>query len=127
MVGQIRKLPPEVWPMIQSHWCDPGCFRAMARQLAALPECAAAVEQEMMIEETARNGAAFGDTPIIETPFILLSAGDASAGQRAAQERMVEHSARGRIEIVEDRGHWIQLDRPDVVVNAIHKMTVLKA
>jgi pimeloyl-ACP methyl ester carboxylesterase len=113
MVGQIRKLPPELWPMIQSHWCDPKCFRAMSRQLAALPECAAAVEKEM------KSGRG------IETPFILLSAGDASAAQRAAQERMVEHSTRGRIEIVEDSGHWIQLDRPDVVADAIHKMTVL--
>jgi len=116
MVGQIRKLPPEVWPMIQSHWCDPKCFRAMARQLAALPECAAAVEKEMAL----KGGR-------IATPFILLSAGDASAAQRAAQERLAEQSARGRIEIVEDSGHWIQLDRPNVVVDSIHKMTVLKA
>lgn len=123
MVGQIRKLPPEVWPMVQSHWCDPKCFRAMARQLAALPESAGALEKEMMLEETALNGATFGDTPLIETPFILLSAGDASAAQRAAQERLVGRSGRGRIEIVEDSGHWIQLDRPDVVVAAIHKMT----
>ncbi len=117
MVGQIRKLPPELWPMIQSHWCDPKCFHAMTRQLAALPECAAAVEEEMA--STGGQG--------IEVPFILLSAGDASAAQRAAQERLVERSARGRVEIVEDSGHWIQLDRPDVVADAIHKVIVLKA
>jgi hypothetical protein len=23
IVGEIRKLPPEVWPMIRSHWSDP--------------------------------------------------------------------------------------------------------
>lgn len=122
MVGQIRKLPPDVWPMIQSHWCDPKCFRAMARQLAALPESAATLEKEMMLEGTALKGATFGDTPLIETPFLLLSAGDASAPQRAAQERLVGRSARGRIEIVEDSGHWIQLDRPDVVLAAIRTM-----
>jgi pimeloyl-ACP methyl ester carboxylesterase len=112
MVGQIRKLPPEMWPLIQSHWCDPKCFRAMARQLAALPECAAAVEEEMA--STGGQG--------IAVPFILLSAGDASATQHAAQERLARQSARGRIEIVEDSGHWIQLDRPEVVVNAIRKV-----
>ena len=112
MVGQIRKLPPELWPMIQGHWCDPKCFRAMARQLAALPECAAAVEEEMA--STEGQG--------IETPFILLSACDVSAAQRAAQEWLVECSARGRIEIVKDSGHWIQLDRPDVVIAAIKAM-----
>jgi pimeloyl-ACP methyl ester carboxylesterase len=112
MVGQIRKLPPELWPMIQSHWCDPKCFHAMARQLAALPECAAAIEQEM--GSTGGQG--------IAVPFILLSAGDASAAQRAAQDRLVKHSARGRIEIVEDSGHWIQLDRPEVVIAATKAM-----
>jgi pimeloyl-ACP methyl ester carboxylesterase len=112
MVGQIRKLPPEVWPMIQSHWCDPKCFRAMARQLPALPNCAAAVEEEMRL----KGGQG------IETPFILLSAGDASAAQRAAQERLVERSAHARIEIVGDSGHWIQLDRPDVVVASVRNM-----
>ena len=112
MVGQIRKLPPELWPAIQSHWCDPKCFRSMARQMAALPECAAAVEKELA--STGGQG--------IAVPFILLSAGDASAAQRAAQERMVQHSARGRIETVEDSGHWIQLDRPEVVVSAIRAM-----
>jgi pimeloyl-ACP methyl ester carboxylesterase len=109
MVGQIRKLPPELWPMIQSHWCDPKCFRAMARQLAALPGCAAALEKEM----TSIGGHG------IDVPFILLSAGDASAAQRVAQERMVARSTHGRIEIVAGSGHWIQLDRPDVVVTAI--------
>jgi pimeloyl-ACP methyl ester carboxylesterase len=112
MVGQIRKLPPEVWPTIQSHWCDPKCFRAMARQLAALPECAVVVEEEMRLD----GGQG------IQVPIILLSAGDASAAQRAAQERMAECSARGRIEIVKDSGHWIQLDQPDVVIAAIKAM-----
>jgi pimeloyl-ACP methyl ester carboxylesterase len=110
IVGQVRKLPPEVWPMIQSHWCDPKSFRAMARQLAALPECSAALMEEVK------------GMPAIETPFILLSAGDASAAQRAAQERLVERSGHGRLEVIQDSGHWIQLDQPDVVVAAIRAM-----
>jgi pimeloyl-ACP methyl ester carboxylesterase len=103
MVGQIRKLPPEVWPVVQSHWCDPKCFRSMARQLAMLPACAAE----------------FLKAPPIETPFILLSAGDASPAQRASHEHLVASSTRGQIQIVADSGHWIQLDRPDTVLAAI--------
>jgi pimeloyl-ACP methyl ester carboxylesterase len=61
----------------------------------------------------------------IGVPFILLSAGDASAAQRAAQERMVARSTHGRLEMVEDSGHWIQLDRPDVVVTAIRSLAHL--
>jgi pimeloyl-ACP methyl ester carboxylesterase len=103
MVGQIRKLPPEVWPVVQSHWCDPKCFRSMARQLAMLPACASEFEK----------------APPIEMPFILLSAGDASPSQRASHNRLVASSTHGRLEIVADTGHWIQLDRPDAVLAAI--------
>jgi pimeloyl-ACP methyl ester carboxylesterase len=103
MVGQIRKLPRETWPVIQSHWCDPKCFRSMAHQLAMLPQCATAV-QEL--------------TPI-EIPFVLLSAGDASPAQRAGQQQLVDRSTHGRLEVVADSGHWIQLDRPDVVLDAV--------
>ncbi len=81
MVGQIRKLPPEVWPMIQSHWTDPKCFDSMARQLAALPQNAAAV----------LNG-----SEVIETPLIVLSAADASDTQRESHRRLIARAPRGR-------------------------------
>jgi pimeloyl-ACP methyl ester carboxylesterase len=124
MVGQIRKLPPEVWPMIQSHWCDPKCFRSMARQLAALPECSSALLREF--EARAGKGPTSERGAIIETPFILLSAGDASPAQRAAQELLVQRSAHGCLQVVEDSGHWVQLDRPDVVVEALRKIATLQ-
>jgi hypothetical protein len=36
LVGEVRKLPPEVHPIVQALWCDPKCFHAMADHLAAL-------------------------------------------------------------------------------------------
>jgi pimeloyl-ACP methyl ester carboxylesterase len=104
IVGEIGKLPREVWPMIQAHWCDPKCFEGMARYLESLPESAAAVER--------------GVTP---TPMIVLSAGNSSPAQRADHESL----ARGpdaRLEIVAGSGHWIQLHRPDVVIRAIGEL-----
>ena len=29
LVGEVRKLPPEVHPMVRALWCQPKCFRAM--------------------------------------------------------------------------------------------------
>lgn len=107
MVGQIRKLPPEVWPMIQCHWTDPKCFRLLRRQLAALPGSAASV-----LREAAQ----------LDTPVMVLSAADASVAQRKAQQRLVESAPHGSLKIVEGAGHWIMLDRPDVVVAAIREM-----
>ena len=105
IVGEVGKLPREVWPMIQSHWCDPKCFEGMARYLEALPASAAAVTDHA------------GSTPVT-----VLSAGNASPAQRAEHQRLAEASARGRIEIVPGSGHWIQLDRPDLVIRAIEEM-----
>lgn len=107
MVGQVRKLPAAAWPMVQAHWCDPKCFQGIARQLRALPECAAWIEQNL---------------ERIRAPFVLLSAADASAAQRAEHDRLVRRLPNGRLEIVERSGHWIQLDRPDAVTDAIARV-----
>jgi hypothetical protein len=72
IVGQVRKLPSEVWPLIQSHWCDPKSFESMARYLTALPPSAAGIAKELKATDTFRD-----------LPLIVLSAGNANAMQRA--------------------------------------------
>jgi pimeloyl-ACP methyl ester carboxylesterase len=114
MVGEIRKLPRELWPVIQSYWCDPKSFEGMARYLEALPESAAAVGAEIARART------LGDIPLT-----ILSAGNASPAQRAGQEELAGLSRRGRLEVVSDSGHWIQLNRPDLVVRSIAEMVAL--
>ena len=37
LVGEVRKLPPEVHPMVKAHWSQPKCFTAMADYLGAFP------------------------------------------------------------------------------------------
>jgi pimeloyl-ACP methyl ester carboxylesterase len=106
IAGEIRKLPREVWPAIQAHWSDPKSFRAMAAYLQALPENARAV-----------LNAATG----FDIPLVVLSAGNSSPAQRADHERVARLSTRGRLEIVADSGHWILLDRPDLVIQEIER------
>ncbi|MGH7486220.1 MAG: alpha/beta fold hydrolase, partial [bacterium] len=105
MVGEIRKLPRDLWPVVQAHWCDPKCFRAMAEYLESLPGAARLASLENL-----------GDIPLV-----VLSAGDSSPDQRAEHERLALLSSRGRLAIVPDSNHWIQLDRPDVVLRAIEE------
>ena len=52
-------------------------------------------------------------------PLIVLSAENASPEQRAEHESLAR-CLQGRIEIVPGGGHWMQLDRPDVVIRAIN-------
>jgi len=110
IVGEVRKLPPEVWPMIQSHWCNPKCFEGLARHLEALPESAGTVAAEVAAGRAGRD-----------VPIIVLSAANASAEQRAEHEQLARWF-QGRLEIVPVSGHWMQLDRPDVVIGAIEEV-----
>jgi pimeloyl-ACP methyl ester carboxylesterase len=109
MAGEIRKLPREVWPAVQAHWCDPMCFETMARYLESLSESCLALGDDRSL----------GDLPLI-----VFSAGTVSAAQRAEHERLARLSTRGRIEILPDSGHWIQLDRPELIIETIREMAI---
>jgi pimeloyl-ACP methyl ester carboxylesterase len=113
ILGEIRKLPPEIWPLIQAHWSDPKCFEAMAGYLEALPESAAAVAGET----TARGS-------LQDLPLVVLSAEDADSIQRAEHEMLAQLSVHRRVETVPASGHWIQLDRPDELIRAIREIVL---
>jgi len=116
LVGQVSKLPSELWPIIQAHWCDPKCFEGMARYLEALPQSAAAVAQELALMDALRD-----------VPLTVLSAGNASPIQHAEHETLARRSSHGKIEVVPGSGHWIQVDRPDALIQAIRKMVTTMA
>lgn len=111
MVGEVRKMPREVWPMVKAHWCDPKCFEGMATHLEALPESSAQV-------------AKLGALP--RAPVVVLSGENALDAQRTAHASFVR--ATGAVHrVVSDSGHWIQLDRPEVVIEAIRELVALRA
>jgi pimeloyl-ACP methyl ester carboxylesterase len=107
LVGEVRKLPPEVHPIVQALWCQPKCFRAMAQHLTALEETAAA----------ARRVASLADVPLV-----IISAGDQPSDTIATHRRLAHLSSQGRHMIATKSGHWIQFDEPDLVVVVIREM-----
>ncbi len=107
LVGEIQKLPREVWPHVQAHWCQPKSFHSMADHLEHLPGNAASCTSAFDL----------GDLPLI-----VLSAADSSPARTAEHRRIAEYSRRGRCITAEGSGHWIQLDRPDLVVSAIREV-----
>jgi hypothetical protein len=52
----VRKLPPDLHPVVQALWCQPKCFRAMADHLAVLEETTAAVESRDLAGRSAARG-----------------------------------------------------------------------
>jgi pimeloyl-ACP methyl ester carboxylesterase len=104
LVGEVRKLPPEVHPIVQAVWCQPKCFRAMAEHLRALQDMAAAVA---------------GVTSLPDVPIVVVSSGDQSPETIARHRALAGLSLSGRHVIAEKTGHWIQLDDPAFVITTI--------
>jgi len=107
IVSEVRKMPPETWPMVRANWCLPKSFRGMADHLESLPESSAdAVEA--------------GDPPA-SIPIVILSGANSTAAQLADREALARRSSRGR-HMVTKYGHWIHLDEPELVVRAIREV-----
>ena len=105
LVGEVRKLPPDVHPIVQALWCQPKCFRAMAEHLAALEETTAAASRVISL----------GDLPLL-----VVSSGDQppdTIAHNIDASRCL--SSQGRHVVATNSGHWIQFDEPDLVVTAI--------
>ncbi len=96
LAREVRKLPPEVWPMVRAHWSAAKNFVAMADHLEALPA----------------NAATAAAVPIPDgVPAIALCSDNNSERISGVEYRHIK-----------DCGHWIQLDRPDAVATAVRDL-----
>jgi pimeloyl-ACP methyl ester carboxylesterase len=102
MAGQIRKLPQEVWPVIAAHWCNPRSFDTMARHLESLPESAS----EMCALE------------VLDVSATVITGGKNPGAARDAAPLLPNAK---RI-VAEHSGHWVQLDEPSLVIEAIREL-----
>ena len=107
LVGEVGKLPRECWPIVQAHWADPKCFGGMAAHLEQLPASAASLT-------------ALG--PLPDVPVCIISAGTSTVAERQEREAIVSCASVGEHIIAERAGHWIQLDEPELVIDACRWM-----
>jgi pimeloyl-ACP methyl ester carboxylesterase len=107
IVGELRKLPQEAWPVLASHWCRPSSFQTMAEYLERLP---------------ANCAEPFDSAPLRSIPTTVISAGRSSPEVIDAHRRTAAQSTRGRHLIAGDSGHWVQLDRPDLIIDGVKAM-----
>ncbi len=96
LVGEVRKMPSEVWPTVRAHWCQPKSFRTMAEYLTRLPETCKAAESTELPKSL---------------PVTVVTASTSTEAVRAAHAKYATRHV-----TVPDAGHWVQLDRPDLVV-----------
>lgn len=107
LVGEVRKLPPELYPAVQSHWCQPKCFHAMEAYLGVLETEGAAL-------------AAAAPPP--EIPVVVISGGHQPPTEIAVHQRLAAMSTRGRHVVATSGGHWINFDEPEVIVDAVRSL-----
>ncbi len=104
ITAQVSKLPPHLWPAIAAHWSRPESFRAMADMLEVLPACAAQ----------------HGESAIPpEMPVVVLSASTATPDELRERENWLTPLETKQHIILPESGHWLHLERPDAVADAI--------
>lgn len=110
LVGEVRKLPTDIQPIVQALWCQPKCFHAMAAHLLALE----------------RNGASIAafDLPE-EIPVIVISSGNQPPEQIAEHRILANRSANGRHMTAARSGHWVQFDEPGLIVAEVRGLVEL--
>ena len=106
LVGEVKKMPQELWPSIMSHWCLPKSFASMGDHLARLPESVAS-----MI-----------DASWLHMPVTILTGIESRTAW--LPEEIQGLSIDVTHIVAEKSGHWIQLDEPDVVVTAIRDSVI---
>jgi len=107
LVGEVRKLPADVHPVVQAIWCQPKCFRAMADHLAALEATGEAVDRVRSLADA---------------PLVVISSGDQPPETLEQHRELARLSSAGRHIVASRSGHWIQFDEPELVVHAIQEI-----
>ena len=109
LVGEVRKLPPAMYPLMQEFWSQPKCYRAMADHLGVLE----------------RDGAVIARiaTPA-EIPTIVISSGQQPPDQIEMQRQLANASHAGRHIIAARSSHWVQFDEPGLIVEAIRTLVM---
>lgn len=109
ILAPIWKLPPEARTPLKQMWTQPGFFEALGSQIESICKSAAEVARE------ARGD--YGDLP-------LVTISSANAGERRlrADAALARCSTHGHHVVVADSGHWIPLDAPQIVIDAILEM-----
>lgn len=104
LVGEVRKLPADVHPIVQELWCQPKCFRSMADHLRVL--------------ET--EGASIAATlPPPAIPTVVISSGTQPPDQLTLHRELASRSTPGRHVIAARSTHWVQFDEPELIADAV--------
>jgi pimeloyl-ACP methyl ester carboxylesterase len=109
ILAPVWKLPPEVRPVLPQFWTKPQFFEALGSQIGSICNSATEVMQ-------ATSGG-FGDLPLI-----TISSTNPGEYRLRQQDAIAKLSTRGRHIMASNSGHWVPLDEPQIVIDAVKEV-----
>jgi pimeloyl-ACP methyl ester carboxylesterase len=106
ILAPIWKLPPETRRILGGMWAQPKFFEALGSQIETICDSAS----EVMRLPT---------SDLADLPLVLITSADAGTRRLDADAAMARMSRRGQHVLAPRSGHWVPLDAPDVVVDAL--------
>jgi pimeloyl-ACP methyl ester carboxylesterase len=113
ILAPMWKLPAEARRPLPYFWTQPRFFAALGSQIDAICTSAA---------EVSRESVTFGDLPVV-----TISSTNPPPIKRDRQDALAARSTRGIHLMAANSGHWIPLDEPAIVVDAIRRIAGVSA
>ena len=107
IVGEIHKLPASTLPVVRGLWSQPRNFLSLRQYVAALPVSAAQAAAVKSLRDL---------------PLVVLSGDHHVLPYIDWQRDLARRSSRGQQLVARNSGHWIHLDHPDLVIQAIREV-----
>src|SRR5262245_61991418 len=111
VLAPVWKLPPEARRPLRRFWTQEKFFDALGSQIATIATSAA--------ETLAASAEGYGDLPLI-----TISSTDPGEYRLRQQDALAGLSTRGEHRVASQSGHWIPLDQPQAVIDAIRSVLV---
>ena len=109
ILAPIWKLPPEARRPLKHFWTQPKFFEALGSQIESI--CITSAE---VLDASA---AGYRDLPLV-----TISSTDPGEYRLRQQDALARLSTRGRHIVASNSSHWVPLDEPGIVVEAIVEM-----
>jgi pimeloyl-ACP methyl ester carboxylesterase len=104
LTTELNKMPREIWPIVAAHWSTPHFYRGMVAHLEAVPATVLEMQDAASIDHV---------------PVTVLTQNSSDPLSAEALRRI---GAEAQQIIANKSGHWVHLDEPELVRDAIVAM-----
>jgi hypothetical protein len=112
LLAPLWKLPPEVRGQLRAFWTQPTFFEALGSQIEMM-----SVSSRETLDSTPESYGAL--------PLITISSTNPGDHRMRQQDALAQRSSQGRHLVASNSSHWIPLDEPAIVVQAIRDVLAI--